>query len=366
MDLSSLTTVVANSAYINARGSFDGSNLAASCDKKYPSRLKLPHIQCVMASRKPWTWPSSQSAWSSPLANACSTSSTSDSPYTFFLESMFLHWKWLDMQTMDRDWFLDLLGKGGFGEVSACQMKATGKLNACMKLNKKRLKKRKGYEVREREGGWSEFTSSCPWPRILCLVMTIMNGGDLKYHIYLIDESTRGLRSPETCSWTMKIHTEIQLCTHTRLCDVMLCDAALSLGNVRISDLGLTVELKEDQTKSKGYAGTPPARPRFMAPVLLKGEKYDTSVDYFILGVTLFEFMGTRGEELKECIMTGTMVYPETFSENGKSICSGLLEKQVDQRLGFKNGACDKIGAHPFFSGNHWREETGQQWGKNC
>ncbi|XP_038870034.1 rhodopsin kinase GRK1-like [Salvelinus namaycush] len=52
--------------------------------------------------------------------------------------------------------------------------------------------------------------------------------------------------------------------------------------------------------------------------------------------------------------MIGMVVYPETFSENGKSICSGLLEKQLDQRLGFKNGACDEIGAHPF-SGIHWR-----------
>lgn len=28
-------------------------------------------------------------------------------------------------------------------------------------------------------------------------------------------------------------------------------------GNVRISDLGLAVELAEDQLKTKGYAGTP-------------------------------------------------------------------------------------------------------------
>lgn len=28
-------------------------------------------------------------------------------------------------------------------------------------------------------------------------------------------------------------------------------------GNIRISDLGLAVELKDGQTKTKGYAGTP-------------------------------------------------------------------------------------------------------------
>lgn len=37
-----------------------------------------------------------------------------------------------------------VLGKGGFGEVCACQVRATGKMYACKKLEKKRVKKRKG------------------------------------------------------------------------------------------------------------------------------------------------------------------------------------------------------------------------------
>lgn len=35
-----------------------------------------------------------------------------------------------------------VLGKGGFGEVCACQVRATGKLYACKKMEKKRMKKR--------------------------------------------------------------------------------------------------------------------------------------------------------------------------------------------------------------------------------
>lgn len=57
------------------------------------------------------------------------------------------------------------------------------------------------------------------------------------------------------------------------------------------------------------------------------------------------------------------MVYPETFSENAKSICSALLEKQVDKRLGFKDGTCDEIRTHPFFSAIHW---TRLDAGTNC
>ena len=39
------------------------------------------------------------------------------------------------------------LGKGGFGEVCACQVRATGKMYACKKLEKKRIKKRKGEQM---------------------------------------------------------------------------------------------------------------------------------------------------------------------------------------------------------------------------
>ena len=35
-------------------------------------------------------------------------------------------------------------GKGGFGEVCACQTRSSGKMYACKKLEKKRIKKRRG------------------------------------------------------------------------------------------------------------------------------------------------------------------------------------------------------------------------------
>lgn len=235
MDIGGLTTVVANSAYISARGSLDGTaNPASNRDKKYRSRLRLPHITvceglrenldlgfqtvCIeqpIGKRLFQEFLGSVSQYKNPcqlwkdieeynmaedrdrvkkasdilrcymepgakyycpfLPESSITKVKEkhqgagdelfqeimhsvmdflkDVPYTSFLESMylkrFLQWKWLETQPMGEDWFLDfrVLGKGGFGEVSACQMKATGKLYACKKLNKRRLKKRKGYEV---------------------------------------------------------------------------------------------------------------------------------------------------------------------------------------------------------------------------
>ncbi|NXN67360.1 GRK5 kinase, partial [Himantopus himantopus] len=122
-------------------------------------------------------------------------------------------------QSVTKDTFRQyrILGKGGFGEVCACQVRATGKMYACKKLEKKRIKKRKGEAMALNEKQILEKVNSRfvvrvvlswgerggPGPALtagvgaqvslayayetkdaLCLVLTIMNGGDLKFHIY--------------------------------------------------------------------------------------------------------------------------------------------------------------------------------------
>lgn len=86
-----------------------------------------------------------------------------------------------------------VLGKGGFGEVCACQVRATGKMYACKKLEKKRIKKRRGEAMVLTEKQIlqkinSRFVVSLAYAYetkdSLCLVLTLMNGGDLKFHIY--------------------------------------------------------------------------------------------------------------------------------------------------------------------------------------
>ncbi|NXD88702.1 GRK5 kinase, partial [Halcyon senegalensis] len=122
-------------------------------------------------------------------------------------------------QAVTKDTFRQyrILGKGGFGEVCACQVRATGKMYACKKLEKKRIKKRKGEAMALNEKQILEKVNSRFVVRVplswgagglggpvlmagagvqvslayayetkdaLCLVLTIMNGGDLKFHIY--------------------------------------------------------------------------------------------------------------------------------------------------------------------------------------
>lgn len=87
-----------------------------------------------------------------------------ESPYF----ARFLQWKWLERQPVTKKTFRHyrVLGKGGFGEVSLCYT----------------------YETRD----------------ALCLVLTIMNGGDLKFHIHSLgspglDEQRAVFYAAELC-----------------------------------------------------------------------------------------------------------------------------------------------------------------------
>jgi G protein-coupled receptor kinase len=50
-------------------------------------------------------------------------------PFNLFMETMYFHrylqWKWLERKPVDKHTFrlYRILGKGGFGEVCACQVK---------------------------------------------------------------------------------------------------------------------------------------------------------------------------------------------------------------------------------------------------
>ncbi|MGH0162683.1 UNVERIFIED_CONTAM: hypothetical protein FKN15_070907 [Acipenser sinensis] len=268
-------------------------------------------------------------------------------PFADYLDSMhfnrFLQWKWLERQPVTKYTFRQyrVLGKGGFGEVCACQVRATGKMYACKKLEKKRIKKRKGESMALNEKQIlekvnSRFVVSLAYAYetkdALCLVLTLMNGGDLKFHIYHMgqagfDEKRAVFYAAELCCGLEDLHREKIVYRDLKPENILLDDH----GHIRISDLGLAVHVPEGQT-IKGRVGTV----GYMAPEVVKNERYTFSPDWWALGCLIYEMIEGQSpfqqrkkkiirEEVERLVKEVQEEYSCKFTEEAKSLCRMLL-----------------------------------------
>ncbi|XP_040463302.1 G protein-coupled receptor kinase 5 isoform X3 [Falco naumanni] len=259
----------------------------------------------------------------------------SGEPFQEYLNSMyfdrFLQWKWLERQPVTKNTFRQyrVLGKGGFGEVNLAY----------------------AYETKD----------------ALCLVLTIMNGGDLKFHIYNMGnpgfEEERALfYAAEILCGLEDLHRENTVYRDLKPENILLDD----YGHIRISDLGLAVKIPEGES-IRGRVGTV----GYMAPEVLNNQRYTLSPDYWGLGCLIYEMIAgqspfrgrkekVKREEVDRRVLETEEVYSHKFSEEAKSICKMLLTKDVKQRLGCQGEGATEVKRHPFFkSMNFKRLEAG-------
>ncbi|TRY93698.1 hypothetical protein DNTS_029404 [Danionella cerebrum] len=291
----------------------------------------------------------------------------------------FLQWKEYEKQPITEKYFYEFrtLGKGGFGEVCAVQVKNTGQMYACKKLDKKRLKKKHGEKMALLEKKILEKVNSLFIVTLayaydtkthLCLVMSLMNGGDLKYHIYNIGE--KGIEMDRIIHYTAQITTGI---LHLHAMDIVYRDMKPenvlldSLGQCRLSDLGLAVEIAVGKTITQ-KAGTG----AYMAPEILNETPYRTSVDWWALGCSIYEMVAGytpfKGPEAKKEKVEKEEVQRRILNEEPKfehknfdattiDIIKKFLVKKIDDRLGCKN---DDPRKHEWFKNiNFARLEAG-------
>ncbi|XP_015793353.1 G protein-coupled receptor kinase 2 isoform X2 [Tetranychus urticae] len=304
----------------------------------------------------------------------------STNPFKEFEGSMFFHrylqWKWLEKLPVTKDTFrmYRVLGKGGFGEVCACQVRATGKMYACKKLEKKRIKKRKGesmvlIEKQILQKINSRFVVSLAYAYetkdALCLVLTLMNGGDLKFHIYNMggepgfDLDRARFYTAEVTQGLDHLHSQGIVYRDLKPENILLDDH----GHVRISDLGLAMEIPEGEMV-RGRVGTV----GYMAPEVIENDKYAFSPDWFSLGCLLYEMIEgqapfrarkekVKREEVERRVKNDVESYSNKFSEDTKAICTLLLSKKVSDRLGCKLGrkGASEVKAHRFFKTVNWK-----------
>ncbi|XP_040345007.1 G protein-coupled receptor kinase 4 isoform X5 [Herpailurus yagouaroundi] len=249
-----------------------------------------------------------------------------------------------------------VLGRGGFGEVCACQVRATGKMYACKKLAKKRIKRRKGEamalnEKRMLEKVNSRFVVSLSYTYetkdSLYLVLTIMNGGDLKYHIYNLgnpgfDEQRAIFYAAELCCGLEDLQKERIVYRDLKPENILLDD----IGHIRISDLGLAVEVPEGRTV-RGRVGTV----GYMAPEVINNENYTFSPDWWGLGCLIYEMIQghspfkkfkekVKRQEVERRVKKDTEEYSRKFSEDAKSVCRMRWGHPAVSAPGWRHTSC--------------------------
>ncbi|XP_075996261.1 G protein-coupled receptor kinase 5-like isoform X2 [Genypterus blacodes] len=264
-----------------------------------------------------------------------------------------------------------LLGKGGFGEVWACQVRASGQMYACKKLEKTHVKKRRGEsmalnEKQILESVDSRFVVSLAYAyetkHSLCMVLTMMSGGDLRFHIYSmglpgLDQDRVRFYAAEVCCGLSHLHHNAIIYRDLKPDNILLDDH----GHIRISDLGLAVRLCEEGLV-RGRVGTL----GYMAPEVIGQEHYGASVDWWGLGCLVYEMtagrppLRTQGEhpnkkDTERRIQREQVEYSDMFSPQVKDLCSSLLTKDPKHRLGSGGSGAREVQAHPFFQNINFR-----------
>lgn len=131
-------------------------------------------------------------------------------------------------------------------------------------------------------------------------------------------------------------------------------------GHCKLADFGMCKEgIIEGKTTTTTFCGTPD----YIAPEILQELQYGASVDWWALGVLMYEMMAGQPpfeadneDDLFESILRDDVLYPIWISKEAVSILKGFMTKNPAKRLGCvaANGGENAIKIHPFFQEIDW------------
>ncbi|KAJ3124271.1 hypothetical protein HK098_001281 [Nowakowskiella sp. JEL0407] len=265
--------------------------------------------------------------------------------------------------TMDEFELLKVIGKGSFGKVMQVRKKDTNRIYAMKIIKKQHIVERSevSHTLAERtvlakinHPFIVSLKFSFQTPEKLYLALAFVNGGELFHHL-----QNEGSFSPERSKfYTAELLTALECLHEFNIIYRDLKPENILLdytGHIALCDFGLCKLNMKEGNKTNTFCGTP----EYLAPELLLGQGYTKVVDWWTLGILLFEmltglppFYDENVNEMYKKILTQELKFPETVPPVAQDLLSKLLDRDPNKRLGAEGP--EKIKKHPFFSDINW------------
>ncbi|KAF8938132.1 hypothetical protein BGZ47_008731 [Haplosporangium gracile] len=260
------------------------------------------------------------------------------------------------------------VGKGAFGKVRVVQHKRTKAIYALKYINKAKCIRMRAVEniIQERRLLEEvEFSLICNLryafqdDENLFMVLDLMLGGDLRFHL----ERAGPMREDVVRFYVAELALALDALHARRIIhrdlkpDNVLLDEH---GHAHLTDFNIAVYFNPTKPLMS-IAGSM----AYMAPEVLLRKGYFESVDWWSLGVVMFEllfgkrpFRGKSNDLLTSSILRDPLPFPENVHEMVSAPCidvvSKLCERDISKRLGCTSEGLDAFKKHPWFEGLEW------------
>lgn len=273
-----------------------------------------------------------------------------------------------NFRSYGKEHFLPLkkLGSGSFGDVYLVRDRNSGKLYAMKTLSKRKILGQNLVRYAKTE---RDVLSYMRHPFIvnlnyafqtrtkLFLILEFCPGGDLGKIIVQerrFTEDRARLYIAEVLLALQDLHKRDIIYRDLKPDNVVLDDD----GHALLTDFGLSKEgVLEVSKGAKSFCGSI----AYLAPEMLKRVGHGKSVDWYLLGVLLYEmlvgspaYFSSNKDELFNNIMNGPLKLPRSISTEAKNLMVSLLNRNPTKRLGAGPEGALEIQRHPFFATTNW------------
>jgi len=272
--------------------------------------------------------------------------------------------------------FIRVIGRGSYAKVLMVRLKSTERVYAMKVIKKELVNDDEDIDWVQTEKHVFEIASNHPFlvglhscfqtRSRLFFVIEFVNGGDLMFHMQrkrrLPEDDARFYSAEISCALNY-LHEKGIIYRDLKLDNVLLDGD----GHVKLTDYGMCKEGLEPGMTTSTFCGTP----NYIAPEILRGEDYGASVDWWALGVLLYEMLAGRSpfdivtatdnpdenteDYLFQVILEKPIRIPRSLSVKASSCIKGFLNKDPRERLGchLQTGFGD-IMSHLFFRAINW------------